>query len=73
MFTKVLIFIYSNYFIAQLGILLTRISTKVKLTVLIFFMGQNDTYPKYKDFLVVMVMVKQIAYNLVGSILFIQT
>ena len=34
---------------------------------------QNDNYPKFKDFLVVMVTVMQIAYNLMGNLLFIQT
>ena len=51
-FTKVL-FVYSNYFIAQLGIVLTRINHKMTHHINCF----HGTYPKFKDFLVVMVTV----------------
>ena len=40
-FTKVQLFIHSNYFIAQLDILLTRINQKMRHRLLKFFMGPS--------------------------------
>ena len=74
LFPKVLNFVYSNYFIAQFGISFTRINNKMRHTIWIVFMRLPTKWQvSEKKNLVVIVMVMQIAYNLVGNLLFIQT